>query len=67
MIFREDFGCKYEAWNGRVGERKVRTQRAVPAPVRLRKLSVSDGARDGPEHGPQDLGSPAQTCESKSN
>jgi hypothetical protein len=28
MIFREDFGCKYGASNGRTGERKVRTHRA---------------------------------------
>ena len=31
MIFREDFGCQYEASNGRTGERKVRTHRAGSA------------------------------------
>lgn len=44
MIFREDFGRKYEASNGRSGERKVRTRRAGSQRVRGATLVISFGS-----------------------
>jgi hypothetical protein len=49
MISREGFGCKYEAWKRKAGERKVRTHRAVSlantrsdAPNDLRPLAFGN-------------------------
>jgi hypothetical protein len=41
MIFGEDVGRKYEATNGRSGERKVRTHRAGSQRVRGATLVMS--------------------------